>query len=370
MNNMKILITVGSFTNGGAERVASLWANGFISRGHDVTVVVNKKQTTKNTYPVDHKVQVKNIYSWTGMKLSWFLHVHLIMEWKLRREICQVKPDVIICVLPPWAKWSRMAIGGMNIPIINTEHNSFERPESAPMTKQQLCEKYVDNKYYDIVTVLTEADKRLTDGILKNVYVLPNPLAFKPACFVPKKEKIILAMGRLDAGHCKGFDVLIKAFGMTCNDWSLQIAGAGAPETIEKYRLLTRECGVEDRVQFIGFVDNPIPLYQRASIFVLSSRYEGFGMVLIEAMSQGCAPVACDYKGRQKEIITNESEGLLCEPDNPKALAEAINRMVTDEKYRSSVQKNAIERSKYYSLENIMDRWEKILKKIDNNETK
>ena len=87
-------------------------------------------------------------------------------------------------------------------------------------------------------------------------------------------------------------------------------------------------------------------------------------MVLIEAMSQGCAPIACDYMGRQKEIITNESEGLLCEPDNPKALADAIDRMIADKEYRLSVQKNAIERSKYYTLDKTMDRWEKILKNI------
>ena len=118
--------------------------------------------------------------------------------------------------------------------------------------------------------------------------------------------------------------------------------------------------------------------------FVLSSRYEGFGLVLIEAMSQGCAPVACDYKGRQREIINPSSvfpqgeeelsdavsggcvcnNGILCEPDNAEQLAVAIARMISDDKYRMSVQQNAISRSRYYSIENTIDRWEQLLNKV------
>ena len=107
-----------------------------------------------------------------------------------------------------------------------------------------------------------------------------------------------------------------------------------------------------------------LKLYQKASIFVLSSRYEGFGLVLIEAMSQGCACIACDYKGRQREIIQNDSQGLCCEPDDVDALAEAMRKMMTDDQYRESVRKNAVERSKYYSLENTIQRWEKLLDKV------
>ena len=127
---------------------------------------------------------------------------------------------------------------------------------------------------------------------------------------------------------------------------------------------MCKENGVEDSVEFLGFQEDMGSLYKNASVFVLSSRYEGFGLVLIEAMSQGCACVACDYKGRQREIIKNDSQGLCCEPDNVDMLAESLHKMICDDNYRESVRKNAIERSKYYSIENTINRWEEYLHSI------
>ena len=84
-------------------------------------------------------------------------------------------------------------------------------------------------------------------------------------------------------------------------------------------------------------------------------------MVLIEAMSQGCAPVATDFKGRTKEVISSEKVGLICSPEDPKALAQGIENMISDEKYRNEVQKKAIERSELFSLERIVARWENFI---------
>lgn len=134
-------------------------------------------------------------------------------------------------------------------------------------------------------------------------------------------------------------------------------------------------------IEFLGFQKDIESLYKKSEIFVLSSRYEGFGLVLIEAMSQGCACVACDYKGRQREILNPSSalpegegepnrkieiteNGILCEPENVEALALSLKKMIKDEKYRHIVQRNAIERSRYYDMEHTMDRWEEFLQKI------
>ena len=366
---MKILIMVHNLTGGGAERVAALWATGFTQLGYEVGMVLSCKKHTPITYTVPNSVKMYNLVgneqvAWVANKLHRRLHIDHYYIRRLRAVLKEFQPDIAIGVLQPWAEWARKASVGMNIKIVNTEHNSFERPKSAPMTSSERKKKFDWNKRYDQVTVLTQADKDLVKSQLDNVAVLPNPLAFEPVKTVPQKEKIILAAGRLDAGHYKGFDILIKAFGMTSNDWSLQIAGGGSPKSIAKYKALAKECGVADRIQFMGYISNPVPLYQQASIFVLSSRYEGFGMVLIEAMSQGCAPIACDYKGRQREIITTDEEGVICPVDDAETLAKAIDKMISDDEYRHRVQANAIERSKYYSLENIKDRWERIFQSI------
>ena len=110
------------------------------------------------------------------------------------------------------------------IRVINTEHNSFERPIYAPMPRKIWRAKFIENKRYSAVTVLTEADSRCIGNRLNNVFVLPNPLTYSPLTDIPPKEKIILAAGRFDVWHYKGFDLLIKAWGMIApknKEWTL-----------------------------------------------------------------------------------------------------------------------------------------------------
>lgn len=372
----KILIMVHNLTGGGAERVAALWAKGFVDRGYDVGMVLNCYKDTPITYKVPYAVRMYNIVgnkqiAWIANKLHRRLYIDTYYIRRLRSILEDFKPDVAIGVLQPWAEWARRASKGMDIKIVNTEHNSFERPDNARLTSKEYAQKYEWNKNYDHVTVLTKADFLLIKETLNNVSVLPNPLAFEPVTNVSNKGNIILAAGRLDAWHAKGFDLLIRAWGAIAKNypsWCLQIAGNGK-KGLRYLQSLAKDLGVMKQVSFIGYHNDLLPIYQHASIFVLSSRYEGFGMVLIEAMSQGCAPIACDYKGRQREIITNESEGIICPVENVNSLANAITRMINDTEYRSMVQANAIKRSKFYSLSNIMDKWEIIIDDL-NNKTK
>ena len=261
---------------------------------------------------------------------------------------------------------------------------------------------------------------------------MPNPLLLKPVNSIPQKESIVLAAGRVDAWHVKGFDILIKSWKKiqdlndnvndddNLRDWWLKIAGDGKKESFEYLMNLlpegewvfndnvndndnhlntkyTEEKGIDTdklnsqkscvwksekyRIEFLGFRKDIEDLYKKSEIFVLSSRYEGFGLVLIEAMSQGCAPVACDYKGRQREILNPSSalpegegepnrkieiteNGILCEPEDVEALAMALDKMIKEKEYRRIVQKNVVERSKFYDMEHTIDRWENYLKII------
>ena len=345
---MKILICVHSFKNGGAERVASLWINGFSMRGNHVKVLTCGEEV-ENDYDIPNEVEIVNINPGGN-----FAKRNLARFFQIRRMLKSYAPDVIILVQHPWIWWVTFAKLGLRIPVINTEHNTFERPESAPMPKKAYFEKFILNRFFSGVTVLTDADKKIIGKRLRKVYVMPNPLAFEPLKELKPRGNIMLAMGRLDAGHYKGFDLLIKAFGIAhTGDWVLQIAGTGSERNIEKYKILAKDCGVGSQIKFLGYVKNPVELFQEASIFVLSSRYEGFGLVLIEAMSQGCACIACDYKGRQSEMILDETMGQVCPTEDVEALAACMKKLMHDEKYREAMRKNAIERSIAYSLDNI-----------------
>ena len=411
---MKILIVSPSLNYGGAERVASIWANTFVQKGYDVFFVTNLQNGCE--YSLDENVKILPLTPVEGGKVVRYTKAIA----NLRKYYTEYHPDVIIGVMWVCSLLAKLAAVGKGIPVVATEHNAVERPQGSPMSYKDRFAKFYLNYLYDYVTVLTNSDYEIVKKRFRKCSVMPNPLLLEPVKYMPLKEKVVLAVGRLDAWHYKGFDVLIKSFAklvqsskFKSNDiafkireegWKLQIAGTGSEKSLNFLKQLCKENGVEDSVEFLGFRNDVEKLYQDASIFVLSSRYEGFGLVLIEAMSQGCACIACDYKGRQREIMSPEGQGaklppslsraprlrdstasvddlrfkvqgsnnkveqcetgILCEPDDVDSLAAGLRKMIEDDEYRESVRAKAIERSKYYSIENTMDRWETLLKQI------
>lgn len=397
---MKIGIVQVALSHGGAEQVGIMLANGLQQHGNDTFILTDLNEPI--VYQVDKNVPV---YDFVGKKTN------ALVKWtkairNIRRRLKQEKPDAVIGIMGLCTLVTYIACLGLRIPVVMTEHNSFERPASAPMPLSLKIFKFWINKLYKHITVLTEADKIVIGKKLKNVKVMPNPLLLKPVEKIPSKENVVLAAGRVDSWHYKGFDTLIRAWHKifqnsisniqdSCGNWWLKIAGNGKNESFEFLTSLFEDsdfkpCVSSDgqkglrseklHIEFLGFQKDMESLYRESEIFVLSSRYEGFGLVLIEAMSQGCAPIACDYKGRQREIIGNPRKyspikenfskqgveicenGILCEPDNVEKLAGALEKMMMDEDYRKQAQQKSIERSKYYSLDNCVNRWEKYLR--------
>lgn len=378
---MKILIVCSNLGFGGAERVAASLANGFFSREHHVIVATNLYE--KVNFSLDEGVVVENIFS-TNKNIfkKWVSSVK-----DLRKLIKSHQPDVVIGIMELCSLVARISTIGTSIPVVATDHYTFDRPQNAPFTKQQWFFKFIVNYIYKHITVLTEADKKVIGNKFKGVTVMPNPLSLQPVKELPQKENIVLAAGRIGGWYAKGFDVLLQAWkslyydndNENLRDWWLKIAGDGEKEDFEYLMSILEDSDFKLQVssdgqkiwrsekyhiEFLGFQKDIESLYKKSEIFVLSSRYEGFGLVLIEAMSQGCACIACDYKGRQREIIQDDSQGYCCEPDNAEDLADAIQKMITDEDYRKTVQQKAIERSIFYDIEHTMKRWETYLRSI------
>lgn len=414
---MKIGFVQVALSHGGAEMVGVMLANGLRRHGHDSFILTDLNEPV--VYRVNNDVPV---YDFAGKKAK------ALIKWikgikNIRHTIKQEKPDVIIGIMGLCTLVTYIACLGLRIPIVMTEHNAFERPASAPMPLSVKFFKFWINKIYKHITVLTEADKKVIGNRLKNVTVMPNPLILEPVKEIPPKDKTVLAAGRVDAWHVKGFDVLFRAWARIVSSskfqdssWWLKIAGAGKKESFEYLMSILEDSDFKNQVssdgqkiwrsekyhiEFLGFQKDMESLYKKSEIFVLSSRYEGFGLVLIEAMSQGCAPIACDYKGRQGEILkethqlethpsppclgrepnstennNNKSSlnrediggssdcGIMCEPENVEDLAKALEKMMTDEEYRKQAQQKSVERSKYYSLDNCVNRWEEYLSQI------
>ena len=416
---MKISIVTVALSHGGAERVAVTLANGFSQRGHQVTILTDLNE------PIDYipNKEIKLVGFLKERKQGFKRWIKAIVN--IRRTVKKEKPDIIIGIMGLCTLATYFACFGLKVPIVMTEHFGFERPEKSKFTYKEYIFKFWINRLYKYITVLTKADKKVIGNKLKNVTVMPNPLLLEPINEIPSKKPIVLAAGRIDAWHYKGFDVLIRAWARIVSSsnfqdssWWLKIAGNGKQEsfeylmnflpdgewvyndnvndddnylntkhTQEKNTSAEKQNSQKDgawssekyNIEFLGFQKDMESLYKKSEIFVLSSRYEGFGLVLIEAMSQGCAPVACDYKGRQKEILCPEGvssskfqdskfeiceNGILCEPDNVNALAQALKILIENEEYRYQVHKNVVERSKYYNTEQTMIRWEKYISNI------
>lgn len=369
---MKIVILVQKLTGGGAERVAALWADGFAGRGHNVTLLLNDWHKTKHQYLVSSKVNILNrSIPLSNNFVSHFFNKLLkstgFLKYRYKKILYNIDPDYIIGIMPPHAYNAKQLCPNLKAIYINTEHNAFERPNDAPLTSEQIYYKFEQNRHVDYVTVLTEADRKVLGSSYKNVTVLPNPLPFEPLEKVPVKRNLLLAAGRFSDWYIKGFDILIKSWGDIAKnypDWILQIAGTGNKDDQATIKRLVKKCGAEKQIQLLGFCEDMKSVYSEASIFIMSSRYEGFGMVLLEAMSQGCACIVSDFRGRQREILTNDIQGLVIEEINSYKLSSAIKKMIEDDDYRKNCQQNAMERSKYYTIDEIMNRWEDIFKKI------
>lgn len=355
---MKALLLTHTLNTGGAERVGANIANGLDKLGWDVIVLANNKGEI--TYPLNQSVKLKWFDTNSGNRLANGLRVFK----QLRSIINEEKPDVIVEILHVFPHELLLArrFSKWKCPIIITEHDSFERPASSPMSKYLYYKKWYLDKRFDYVTVLTEADKKYIGDKLQNVVVMYNPLFLSPLKSVPNKENIILSIGRLDAWHYKGFDILISAWEEIHNefpDWRLRIVGAGSNETLQYLNDIAK--GISN-IEFSDYTTNIVEEYKKAAIYCLSSRYEGWGLVMVEAMSQGCATIACDYKGRQSECITDGIDGLLCLTEDKSDLVRKLKDLITQDRLRYKIQENALKTSDRFKCDKIATNWDLFLK--------
>ena len=333
-------------------------ANQFSRMGHEIFFVSNKgRNGISDFYPIEEKIKI----------LPCFRHSFPLKIFSLRRAIKKENPDIIVGVMPDSTFYTYLASLGLHKIIISSDHSSFEKNPYSQRHLFPYLLKFYFNAVYDCVTVLTKTDYDVVAKRFRKTEVMPNPLSMPPAESIkPNKKKRILAAGRLNIWHCKGFDLLIKAWAQIQNkypDWVVEIAGEG--ENGRQYlESIIAEKHLENRVLLSGFHLNIRDFFYDSEIFVLSSRYEGFGMVLIEAMSQGAACIACDYKGRQREIIQNDSQGLCVECENENTLADALSRMIEDENYRRQVQENGWKRSLDFTPDKIGANWMRLFEEL------
>lgn len=171
----------------------------------------------------------------------------------------------------------------------------------------------------------------------------------------------LIAVGRLH--RQKGFDILLKALSLSkMQNWYQWILGVG-PE--KKYLdELSKTLGLSDRVKFLGFDSNPWRWFARADIFILSSRWEGFPNVLLEAMALGLPVIATDCLSGPSEILSNGNGGKLIPPESPEEMAASIDSLLESSSLRLKLAAQSVQRAQYFNLEYMVNEYEKIVIKM------
>lgn len=218
-------------------------------------------------------------------------------------------------------------------------------------------------KRLDCFVVLSEEDYRNWPE-LNNKVVIPNSLSYFPDFQSTCENKQVIAVGRYT--YQKGFDLLIQAWQIVFKehpDWHLNIYGGGDRT---EYERLAADLGLSQVISCHSAVNNIYDKYRESSIFVLSSRYEGFGLVIAEAMSTGVPVVSFACPCGPSDIINNGVDGILVEKENVQALADGICRLIENGVMRKQLGIHASKNVLRYSPESMMDKWETLFHSLAN----
>ena len=358
MKNVCFLI--GNLNNsGGTERVTSLIANKLCEDNRYNIFILSLWGGQKPFFSLNANIKTYSLYN---IKPSFKKQLFPTIK-KIRNFVKDNKIDVLIDVDSILCVFTVPALMGLTINHICWEHFNFKTNLGS---RHRDLGRFLATKFCDYIVVLTKKDKEFWEDGIKNIrariIVIPNPTPYEYNNYIPSFDnKIVLAVGRLT--FQKGFDLLLQAWKQVVSvkeDWKLQIVGNGEDES--KLKTLANQLNITDSVEFIPATKNIVEYYQSASIFCLSSRFEGFGMVILEAMSFGLPVVSFNCEVGPDELVEHHKSGLLAEPLNIADLSDCILEMINvpDESYKKYVLNSKMYSTKYL-IGNIVDKWIEII---------
>lgn len=374
-----VYITPAIYSAGGVERVITLKASYFAEQyGYDVTIIVTEGKGRDSFFPLSDKVKVINLAInfeelWTCsfiQKVFVYLKKQRLYKKLLSQELLRIRPDITISTLRREINFlNDIPDGSKKIGELHVNRANYRnfKTEKSNYLKDLFAKLWANNlvghlKKLDKLVVLTKEDC-LAWPELKNTCVIPDPLPFTPSQVSPLTEKRVIAVARYS--HEKGIDLLLQAWAeieKQCTDWRLDVFGEGDAAPFEQ---LIDELTIDrNRCKLNGRINEIEQEYMKSSIAVCSSRFEGFGLVIVEAMACGLPVVSFDCLWGPHEIITNGENGLLVENGNIIKMADAINILIRNKKYREQIGKKSVVSVQQYNRSQIVQKWNDLFKKI------
>ena len=360
----RVLLVIDQLEFGGAGRVCSILANGLIGRGYDVAVCTAVKHHKIN-YTLSEKISIKEWYDPTPIKHGICGKLNnMFNRCKFyRKALKETKPTIVIAFTHNIYLYAKLWSWGYRVPIVVSDHTSMGRDLGK-------VSNFIRHKFYataDVVTILTEKDARLLGDKLPKKMVIPNPNTYDILQHDTVRENTILCVGRKDFWKVKGFDRILDIWSRLepkYSDWKLKIVGPGSDASEQFLASKAEQLGILHRVSLIGNTLDMKSMYQSSSIFALPSRVEGFPMVLLEAMSQGCACVSFSMQGAIEEIINNGCDGDIVEDGDLDAFTNRLDNLIMDADKRNAYSINARQNIGRFSIDAFVDKWEQIINKV------
>jgi len=356
---------------GGAERVTANLANHWAGKGWEITVVTLAPRSLDfyELHPAVKRVSLGLGSDSANVVVGLWQNLRRVMA--MRRVLRKVQPDIALGMMTTANVLLALAALGLRIRTVGSEHN-----HPPQLNLSTLWEGLRRRTYglLDVVTALTSESaswlKAHTNArrvpVIFNAAPWPLPVQepkVNPVSVCPFGRKLLLAVGRMEAQ--KGFDWLLDAFtDLVQNhaDWDLVILGEGSLRPVIERRV--QMAGLEKRVFLPGRVGNLSEWYERADLYVMSSRYEGFGNTLAEALAHGLPAVSFDCDTGPRDIIRHEIDGLLVPSGDVACLMAALDRLMTDADLRERLSERAVEARERFSMERISGMWEELFQKV------
>ncbi len=383
---MRIVYIIDSLASkGGAERILSEKMSYMAERyGYDVSVVTCYQDPVRqaNVYPLSDKVRQVNLNIPYYSQYRYGYPLRLWKKWQLYQQLKRqlaatvrsIDPDILVG-LGYFQADVVTAIRCRAVKVVESHEARIFTMSDQGLQRSWLSRlymRYYRSRYFrnverqtDVVVTLTTGDAHEWRRV-KRVEVIPNftmmPKADAGCLF--ERTKRVIAVGRLE--WQKGFDRLIDIWAMVAPrhpDWHLDIFGSGTLEEMLKQQI--HHAGLDDTIAIHPFSTNIREEYLKSSILAMTSRFEGFSLVLLEAMQNGVPIVAFDCPFGPSDVIVEDTSGYLVPDGNMSLYANRLDYLLSDAVLRQQMSQNALDIVRKYDVKSVMQRWRELFESFD-----
>lgn len=358
---MKILYVVPKIRNGGGvARVIAIKANYFVKKfGYEVHILTQNEDDIPPFYDFDEKIIFHNM-----ILKGNFLQFLNAYQKNIKKKIEYINPDAVLICDNGLKAYILPFILDNRIPIVFESHGSrfieekSKRNNFIAYTLKYWFKKYAASKFALLVVL---SDENIKEWNLRNAVIIPNPSWINSETISELKTNKIITVAR--NSYEKGLDRLLLIWEKVSEiypDWFLDIY----TDDVNKLRIMAEELGINSNIGFYKSIKNIEEKYLESSIYIMTSRTEGFPMTLLEAMASGLPCVAYDCPCGPRAIIIDGKTGFLIEDGNIDFFIEKLSVLIQNKQLRIELGLNAKKSVANYNIDKIMNQWRDLLENL------